>query len=333
MNSSTIKAIREKIDKANHILVIAHVNPDGDALGSLTAVGVALEQLGKQTTLVCDHGCPIRFGFLPLANAVQNTPSSRIQYDLVITVDCGDLRRVGQAYVDLPEPKPPIINIDHHVTNTRFGEINVVEGKANSTTEMLYTILPQLGARLSPDLATSLLTGIITDTLGFRTFGVNAMTFQITSDLMQAGADLPDIMNQALTLKPLTTLRLWQQGLNKMKLDKGFIWTAISHAERVATGHNGASNAGLVNMLVDVDEAIMSAVLMEGEDGQVYVGLRCRPPYSVSELAVNLGGGGHPLASGCTLHMSLAEAEAMVVAMGKDAIRQQTGAYENGEMG
>lgn len=330
MDTSKIPALREKIEQAEHILVIAHIHPDGDALGSLTAVGVALEQLGKTAHLVCDQGCPSRFVFLPLADNIQNTPSTRISYDLVIVVDCGDERRVGKAYEDLPSPKPFTVNIDHHVTNTLFGDINLVDGQANSTTEMLYYILPKLGATILPDLATCLLTGVITDTLGFRTAGVNAATFHITSELMKAGADLPFIMNHALTLKPLTTLRLWQKGLNKMKFDGGLFWTTISDTERMTTGHPGYSNAGLVNMMVDVDEAIMSAVLMEAADGKIHVGLRCRLPYSVSELAVNLGGGGHPLASGCTLDMSLAEAEKLVVAMAKDAIEQQSNSYENG---
>jgi phosphoesterase RecJ-like protein len=198
-----------------------------------------------------------------------------------------------------------------------------VESDCNSTTEILYQLLPQLGATINTDLATSLLTGVVTDTLGFRTVGVTPNTFAVAGELMQAGADLTVVTTQALLIKPLSTLRLWQVGLDNMKLEEeGLLWTSISQEERRKIGHIGSSSGGLVNMMANVDEVAISAVLLE-DDSRVYVGFRCRPPYSVSELALNLGGGGHPLASGCTLEGPLREVESLVVSMTKEAIRQQ----------
>ena len=318
-----IKALNDLLAKARKVLAIAHINPDGDAIGSLTSVGLAMEALGKQVTLVTDDGSPSRFSFLPRADKVQNYVDSDIHYDLVIAVDCGDMSRMGHSFTTLPEPKPPIINIDHHVTNTRFGDVNIVASECNSTTEILYHLLPQLGVSISKPLATSLLTGIVTDTLGFRTVGVNSNTFSAASVLMDAGADLQLIMTQALLLKPLSTYRLWQIGLDNMKLEEeGLLWSSISKAEQEAIGYRGSSSGGLVNMLANVEEAVMSAVLIEDE-GKVYVGFRCRPPFSVAELALNLGGGGHSLASGCTLEGTLRDVESLVVSMSKESIRQQ----------
>ena len=245
-------------------------------------------------------------------------------YDLVIAVDCGDMQRMGCVFADLPDPKPPIINLDHHVTNTMFGDVNVVDPKANSATEVLYYWLPALGVTLTPPLALSLLTGIVTDTLGFRTVGVTPRTFEAAGDLMRAGADLTLVMSEALTLKPLSTLRLWQMGLNNMRFEDGLLWSVISNEERKATGFEGIGSAGLVNMLADVYQAAIGAVLMAYDDGKVYVSFRCRPPYSVSELALNLGGGGHPLAAGCTLEGPLSKVQEMVVAMAKETIRSQS---------
>lgn len=323
MTDETIRAIEALLTDAKRVLVVTHISPDGDAIGSLTATGIGLLQLGKETTLVCDDGSPARFNYLPLVDKIQKHVDANNNYDLIIALDCGDMSRMGRAYADLPEPTVPIINIDHHVTNTRFGEVNVVDSDCVSTTEILYHLLPKLGVTITTPLATCLLTGTVTDTLGFRTVGVSANTFRTAGELMEAGANLADITTQALLLKPLTTLRLWQLGLDNMKMEpEGVLWSSISKEERQAIGYAGSSSGGLVNMLANVDEATMSAVLIE-EDEKVYVGFRCRPPYNVAELALNLGGGGHPLASGCTLDGPLAKAESLVVSMARETIRQQ----------
>ena len=320
---STAKAIRRVIQDANRILVVTHVSPDGDALGSLTAVGSALTRQKKQFVLACDDALPRRFEFLPLSAEIQRAPNMAVPYDLLIALDCGDKQRMGQVFANLPEPRPFIINIDHHITNTRFGDLNLVEETATSTAEILYRLFCELDLSLTPDLALSLLTGLATDTLGFRTNSVSAQTMKIAGELMSAGADLGLVMTQTMTVKPLSTLHLWQVGLNKMKMDGGLIWTSISHEEQEAIGYVSSSTSGLVNLIADVEEAAVGAVLLEMDDGTVRVGFRCRPPYNVSEVAVNLGGGGHALAAGCTLTGPLPKVEAMVVAMVKESIHQQ----------
>ncbi len=321
--------IQQAIRSAESILVITHIGPDGDALGSLTAVGLALKQLSKNHSLVCDDGGLSRFRYLPLAENIQNRRDSNGNYDLIISVDCGDETRMGQAFSTLPDPKPPIINIDHHVTNTLFGDLNLVKPDAASTTEVLYGLFKEMGLDTTADMALSLLTGMVTDTLGFRTVGVSANTMKVASILMDAGADLTLVTMYGLNLKPISTLRLWQLGLNNMRMENGLVWTTLDKTALRTIGHNGASSAGLVNLLADVDEAAMGAVLMEMEDGSVRVGFRCRPPYNVAELAVNLGGGGHPLAAGCSLDGPLDRAESLVVDMCKEAIRQQAAMAES----
>jgi phosphoesterase RecJ-like protein len=176
----------------------------------------------------------------------------------------------------------------------------------------------------------SLLTGLVTDTLGFRTHNVTAQTMKIGGDLMDAGADLNLVMTQTMTVKPLSTIQLWRVGLNKMKIDDGLFWTSISNEEREAVGYMNSSTAGLVNLIADIEQAAVGVVLIEADDGTVRVGFRCRPPYNVAEVALNLGGGGHALAAGCTLPGPLAKAEAMVVAMTRDSIRQQEAVFRNG---
>lgn len=320
----TEKAIFTAVQQADKILVITHVGPDGDALGSITAVGVALRQMGKPATLLCDDPVPERFSYLPLADQIQPPNEHRpTRYDLLIAVDCGDETRMGQSFASLPGPVPTVINIDHHVTNTYFGDIQHVVPEAVSATEILYDLFCNMGLTISTDLAMCLLTGVVTDTLGFRTVGVKAKTLRIASELVDAGADLPLITMQGLSRQPYSTAQLWQIGLNNMRLEDGLIWTKINNTQREAIGYHNTSTGGLVNFLGNVNQAAVSAVLLEMGDGTVRVGFRCNPPYSVSELALNLGGGGHPLAAGCSLDGPLDKAEALVVAMAKETIRQQ----------
>ncbi len=316
--------IQNALEKADNILIITHVDPDGDAIGSLTALGLALLQFGQYPTLACDDNVPERFRYLPLTNKVHKKPVRSNNYDLLIALDCGDEFRMGKAFSSLPDPKPFIINIDHHITNTQFGDINLVEPTATSTTEILYQLFIDMGVDISQEIAISLLTGLVTDTLGFRTVGVTSKTLRTGAALVEAGAELGFITMRALSVRPLATMELWRTGMNKMCLDQGLLWTSISSQERDAANFRSNSSVGLVNLLADVEEASMGAVLMEMSDGTVKVGLRCRPPYDVAEVAVALGGGGHPLASGCTLSGPLSEAEKLLVQSCQEAIIRQS---------
>ena len=328
LDTTTVQAVGQLLGEAGKVLIITHIAPDGDAIGSLLAVGVALKQIGKANTLVCDDGLPKRFRFLPLSGSIVTRPD-RLDYDLIISVDCGDTERMGRAFSELRQPLPPVINIDHHITNTLYGQVNIIDPRANSTTEILFDLFPLLGIELTPDLSTCLLSGLITDTLGFRTANVNAATLRIAGELLDSGINLFSIITQALDLKELSTLQIWQKGLSNMRFEEGLIWTTISNEERLETGHNGSSSFGLGNMMANVYQAKMSAVILELDDGRVSVGFRSRPPFSVSELAEELGGGGHHQASGCIIKGPLQEAEALVVSKSRENIRRQSAQPEN----
>ena len=322
MPPETTTAVLDTLRPAQNILIITHIAPDGDAIGSLTGMGLILRQMGKNVTLACDDPVPDHLRFLPDVDAVRQ-PQIEGAFDLIVAVDCGDEERMGQSLTLLGNPRPPILNIDHHITNTCFGVTNLVDGTTTSTAEILFNLLPVLGVSLTPDIARSLLTGIVTDTLGFRIAGVTAQTISAASVLMEAGADLTMITMQALNLKPLSTLRMYQKGLANMQLRDGLLWTCVSYAEQQEVGYDQASSAGLVSMLGNTSEAAFGVVLMEMADGRVNVGFRCRPPWSVSELATSLGGGGHALASGCTISGPLAAAEQLIVSRGLAEIKRQ----------
>ncbi len=318
-----VAQMKRMIDTAEHVLVICHLHPDGDAIGSLTAVGQTLAQLGKPFTLACDDPAPEKYRYLSLVNEMVTVTDQQVAYDLLITVDCGDKERLGQVYSKLPKPKPPIINIDHHISNTEFGKVNIVLADTTSTTEILAVLLPELGATITAEMAMSLMTGLVTDTLCFRVSSVNSHTMKVASELMDAGADLPSIVMQALILRPYADLQLWRVGLNKMKLEEGVSWTSISLDDRYDLGNNRGSVDGLGNFIADVNEAAMSAIFTERDNDRIVVGFRSRLPYDVAELAVSFGGGGHRLASGCTVIGALEEVEFQVIRRAKEMMAQQ----------
>jgi bifunctional oligoribonuclease and PAP phosphatase NrnA len=302
MTPETISALRALLEPAQEILVTTHTSPDGDALGSLTAVGQALQQLGKTFTLACDDGPDMRFGYLPLLDQIKTKPHAELhRYDLLIAVDCGDETRMGEVYKRLLHPHPPIINIDHHITNNLFGTVNVVAAEATSTAEILTDLLPQLGATLDKNMAISLLTGIVTDTLAFRVTGVTGQTLRVAAKLVDAGADLGEISMQTLILKSPRVLQLWRLGLNNMQAEDGVSWTLLTMREQSRIGEDLTSGMGLGNLMADVDDVALSIVFTEKREGRVNISFRSRPPIDVSILASEYGGGGHRQAAGCSV--------------------------------
>ena len=319
-----VPAFQKLLDQAQTVKVITHVAPDGDALGSLLGLGLALQQLDKQVIFACDDSAPPKFAYMPAIDKLTFPEHGKTeQVDLIIAVDCGDAGRMGRSYSKMAANDIPIINIDHHRTNDNFGQLNIVVANASSTTEILSCLLPALNLTITQPVAVCLLTGLVTDTLSFRISTVNAGTLQVASDLIAKGANLYEITEQALLVKPLSTIHMYQQGLKNLQYEDGFVWVTISNAERLKAGYFAKSSAGLVSMLGNVAEAKIGCVMMEMDNGRVYIGFRCRTPWDVATLATKLGGGGHQQASGCSLGMSLAEAEKLVVTYAKAEIARQ----------
>ncbi len=321
MRIDEMDKIGEVFAAARDVLVVTHVGPDGDAFGSLTAVGQMLEAQGKDVCMVVEDGMLPRFDYLPMANKVRESVPAKRDFDLLVAVDCGDAERMGEPFLGLYE-KPPIVNIDHHVTNTNFGRFNLVPSNASSACEVLYSLFNHLGYTITQPIAVSLLTGLVTDTLCFRTPNVKPSTLQIASELIEAGADLPAIVDRALNVQPYSTLKLWKIGLNHMHLEANVAWTTISREEQNNMSIESGSSTGLSSLLGNIEEAACGAVITELDD-RVLVSMRSRPPYAVNQVALDLGGGGHAQAAGCTLFMSLEDATDKVVRHLKASVASQ----------
>lgn len=311
------------IHNARRVVAITHVAPDGDAIGSLLGLGRALRWLGKEYTLACADPVPRRFTYLPGSEAIVTGP--RGEYDLVISLDCGDLERLGAAY-DESLVGLPIINIDHHVTNTHFGTVNWIDTRVASTAEMVLELVERLDVPLDSDMALCLLNGIVTDTRGFRIPNTPLRTMRAVLKLMEAGAQLPEITAHVFNQRPFSDICLWAKALNGVQLDGRIIWSQITRTMRQECALSEKGDAGLVNFLGTTAEADVAIVFIEEDDGRVKVEMRSVPGVDVSAVARDLGGGGHPQAAGCTLNSDLDEAREKVLRAVSEAVEGQVSA-------
>jgi phosphoesterase RecJ-like protein len=288
----------------------------------LLGLGWALRTLGKEPILACQDPLPGRFDYLPGFADVVHGPVQQ-PFDLLVALDCSDGERLG-TIIELERlPTTPILNIDHHVTNLQFGTVNLVDAEAVSTTQILYRLIQHLGIPLDDRIAVCILTGIVTDTRGFRTANVTPEVLTIATEMMEAGASLTTVTRNGLDRRPLAALRLWGAGLARMEIADGVVWTTLPLDVQRAAGAHGASATGLSSTLVSAEEANVSAVFTERPDGKVEVGFRAVPGYDVAEVALALGGGGHPLASGCLIPGPFEEAKQRVLSLLVRSIAEQ----------
>lgn len=315
MDLNLLDGMRDSFERASRILVVTHVGPDGDAVGSLLALGWLLRARGKERLLMCQDPLPEGYRFLPGSDEIVQQPQGA--FDLVVSLDCSDRYRMGESVAIFMESLPdalPLINVDHHVTNTRFGTLNWVDPTAVATAQMILELAEELGWNLPPPVATCLLNGLITDTRSFRTSNVDSRAIQAALRLMEAGASLADITRQALEQRSLASVRLWAQAIDRLRLEDGVLWTAVTGDMRRRLGLDGDDFSGLANFLSGIREADVVVVFTERGNGIIDVGMRAAPGLDVAKMALRLGGGGHPQAAGCTLEGELAQVQERVLA-------------------
>lgn len=322
LDIENLNRVADAIEAADNILCVSHVAPDGDAIGSLLGAGWMLRHLGKTPTLALHDPVPEGLRFLPGADQVIGPQDVGADYDLILCLDASSPDRMGKVYRAADHDHIPLAVVDHHVTNTRFGTANWVEPGCAAACQMLVYLADALEVPLTGSLAECLLTGTVTDTLGFRTSNTSADVMEAAMRLMRGGASLPEITAQTLNRRPVRELKLWGLVLPDMQLEDGVIWVTASRAQLAAAGAEPA-DLRLASILVSAVEANISATFIErlGEAGEQVVecSFRAKPGFDVSDVAFELGGGGHPPASGCTLPGELEEVTAMVVARLKAA--------------
>jgi phosphoesterase RecJ-like protein len=313
--------IRRIIRTSQRVLVATHVRPDGDAIGSLLGLGLALRQAGKSVQMLSSDGVPASYRHLPGSQDVIQRPDG--DFDLTIVLDCSDQDRAGRNFNGY---NPPDLNVDHHVTNLLFAKLNLVDTSAVATAEILADNLVGWDLPMTSDVAAALLTGIITDTLGFRTSNMTPKALRLAANLMDAGAALPDLYQRSLVERSFEAMRFWAAGLTKLEREGPIVWTTLSMADRQGTGYPGRDDADLINELSAITDAAVSIVFVEQPSGTVKVSWRAQPGIDVSAVALKFGGGGHPSASGAEVEGNLDEVRQRILLETRQMIRQEINA-------
>lgn len=296
MNNEDIQTFGELISRAERVLVISHIRPDGDAVGSLLGLGLMLQELGKEVNLVLEDGVPTVFHHLTGADKVFREAAG--VYDLIIVVDSADIERIGSVLDEYGEPD---VNIDHHPTNTHFAKLNLVRENAVAAVEIIYDLALALSLPINLPIAEALLTGLLTDSLGFRTSSSSARTLRIAAELMDRGANLQVLYRKAMLEKSVEAIRYWGQGLSRVQLDDRLIWTSLTLEDRKVANYPGRDDADLVNILSRIKETDVCLVFVEQTNGTVKVSWRAQPGFDVASIATQFGGGGHKPAAGADI--------------------------------
>jgi bifunctional oligoribonuclease and PAP phosphatase NrnA len=309
MNSQLIGEIKSRLAAANRILIASHVRPDGDAIGSLLGLGLALRDAGKSVQMVLVDGAPFSFQYLEGSELIVREPKG--DHDTFITVDCADFKRTGKAFENFGRPD---INIDHHKTNENFGTLNLIEADEVATAAILTNALPRWGLNITKPIAAALLTGIITDTLGFRTSNTTPEALRQAATLMETGADMPEIYMRALVKKSFPAAKYWGAGLSSLQSKHGIVYGTLTLADRKASGYGGSDDADLINMISAIDGNKVGMVFVEQSNNHVKISWRAlEKDVDVSQVAKHFQGGGHAAAAGADIEGGLGEVQKEVL--------------------
>ena len=308
VESKTVDSIiREKLENAGSIGIVAHIRPDGDAIGATLGLGLALINAGKTVQMVLKDGVSPTFRHLTGASLVKRAFEG--EPGLMIVVDSSDLLRTGGLIGD----RKPDICIDHHITNESFAVINLVEPDAVATCAILAEHLPAWGLTIDVDVARALLTGILSDSIGFRTSNTTSESLRLAADLMDVGANISELYNKALISRSYEATKYWGFALARMQRNEGLVWTSLTLEDRKASGYFGNDDADLTNIISSIDSFDIAILFVEQGKDKTKVSWRSVPGLDVADLAHQLGGGGHPAAAGAELNGSLAEVQEKIL--------------------
>jgi bifunctional oligoribonuclease and PAP phosphatase NrnA len=296
----------------DRFLLTSHEGPDGDALGSLLAMHAILEQLGKDSVMFLaskEFPLPVEYRFLPLEEVFHEAPAD-VTDRVVVFLDCGNIDRMPVEW--LQEHRGPVLNIDHHHDNTRFGDINLVDVGASSTAEIVYAIGRALDARITPEIASALYVGLVTDTGRFMYENTNVGSHRMAADLIEAGVDVQDVYRRLYERVPIEKLKLVARALEKVERHErcALAITYIAAEDYAATGATEVLTEGVIDYVRAIEGTEVAAVVRDKtDDGRAArkVSLRSTGEADVSAIAREHGGGGHARAAGFSTDLTYPE--------------------------
>lgn len=292
-----ISAVLNAIERGYTFLVAAHARPDGDAIGSILACGMMLEQLGKRADMVSRDGVPLIYRWLPSSECIRHVERVEGDYDAVILLECDGFERTGLAGLE----GRYTINIDHHYSGKTFADVNWIENDACAVAAMVYELAMLAGVRITPEMATCLYTAVLTDTGSFCYAGTDTRTFEIAADLVRRGADPVSIAQHTYFSNPTSKMRLLGCALSTLRREGRLAWMWIMHDDVVRTSAAEEDCEGLVNYAIGIAGVDVAVFLRELSNHRVRMSLRSKGEINVARVAETFGGGGHSHAGGCTL--------------------------------
>jgi len=301
------------ISGAKRVLISSHENPDGDAIGSMLGLGLALEQMGKEVVFYNKDGVPEILRFLPRSERIGNSINDvKGTFDLVFAVDCTGTNRAGGEFEDFLESGRggKVVIMDHHQTNGPTADYHLLDPDSSSTGIIVYSVLKRLPVEIDSDIAKNLYTTIIGDTGSFRYSNTNPETFRVAAELVERGADPAEISEALFESEPLRKLKLIGLVLPTLEVskDKRVASVYVDSEMYSRTGASREDSEGIVNIPRCIKGVEVAALFREesGGDGQSWkVSLRSKGDVDVAKIAEGFGGGGHRKAAGCTLKGSL----------------------------
>lgn len=330
---STVPAeVVARLRGARDVLCVCHENPESDALGSALAFALAVEELGGRATPLCADPVPPMYGFMPQIERFRQDPEPGRAYDLIVVGDCGDLARVGAVLPRNAElfGRLPIVNIDHHISNTGFGEVDWIDPKAAATCEMGTLLMPALGVPLTAAdgaIAAALVAGLVIDTANFQHSNTTPRTLRVGAELVAAGAPLYDTARLLYRTKPNRQLLLYGRVMAGMgaDLDDRLVWASLRQADLDAAAASSADAEGLSDLLSQSERAVIVVLFKEAGD-QTRLSVRTRDGgVDATELTSLWGGGGHARAAGATVPLPLDEAVPLVLQASRELIARNDG--------
>ncbi len=318
----TLEKIGEVIKTGIHIGILPHIDGDGDCIGSSFALLLALKKLGKNAKVVVEEDIPPVYSFLPGQYTKSDELSAEDTFDMIICLDSGDEGRIKDRLHLLHNSKVTV-NIDHHITNTKFAQHNYVDPDSAATGEIIYDLIRLLGIEIDREIAANLYVAIATDTGGFRYSNTTSRTHHIVANLLQADIDIASINRKVFETVTLSKLKLLSDAANRIELygDGKIAFIALTREFIKEAGANDDDTDGLASLPRTVEGVEVGILLTEKEPQKVKVSFRSNEYVDVSEIASLFGGGGHMRASGCTLKTDMKTAKAKVLEAVKDSMR------------
>jgi phosphoesterase RecJ-like protein len=301
-----ISELSKLIKTSKKILLSTHINPDGDGIGSGLALMNKLIGIGKKVDFINRDALPVIYKFLPGSAMIQRRPKITGKYDLAIVLECPELERNG-GIIDYTQQVKFTVNIDHHLGNTMYGDVNIVDPKAAAVGEQLFIIMKKLGWTIDPDTATCIYTSIVTDTGSFRYSNTKPEDHIIAAELLREGADPENISNEVYAATAEAT-KLLTLMLLKLKTEGKIGYSFLSREMFKKTGANESETDNFINNIRAIKTVEIAMLFKELTADSVKVSFRSKNGADVNLIARRFKGGGHKHAAGAVINLPLARA-------------------------